>query len=363
MDTVKNPPSRQASFTRLVARLLHEFRRHYGWFATFLLIALLLNELYLFGTDLSRWDSLLISGALTFLVGIRLALNIPEIVEDVLMRLIHRRAINLDPDQFSTFKGKLEEQTSKYAHWSGVIIAVAVLVAFLIVFRLQAQILLMVLESLGGYIAGQFLGHAVSYGRLAHLLKKEGISIQVQPGHLDGVAGLKPIGDLYFYQAMLIAIPAVYLAIWWLIIPVWPRYTEWREPYVGLLAIILVIEFLAFLLPIWSFHTEMQNQKNGLLQEADGLSHEIVDLQSRLVQAKSDQERGELKERLALMTQRYWDIEKMPTWPVDIKVQRKFTFGNLGLFLPLLSRFLNIQTESGQKLWEEITRIFVTLFQ
>ena len=363
MDTRKDTPRKHSYFRGFGIRLLHEIRQRYSLIFALLVAALILNELYLFGTNFSDWDPLLISGALTFMIGIRLALNIPQIVAETLSRLVNRGSLNLDPNQLAEFKQKLEEQTTSYGQRGGLIISTAILLAFIIVFRLQRQIPLTILESLGGYVAGQFLGWAISYGRLGNLLREQGISIQAQPGHLDGAAGLKPVGDLYFLQAMIIAIPAAYLAVWWLIIPLWPRYMGWREPYIGLLAIILVIEFLAFLLPIWSFHTEMQEQKSELLKDADGLSHDIVELQRKLVSTQSEQERSELKERLALMTAWYWEIEKMPTWPVDIRVQRKFTFGNLGLFLPLFSRFLNIKTETGLKLWEEIGKIFVSLFQ
>ena len=219
------------------------------------------------------------------------------------------------------------------------------------------------METLGGYVAGQFLGRAVSYGRLGNFLHDEGIELQIQPGHLDGAAGFKPVGDLYFFQAMLVAIPATFLAVWWLIIPLFPHYMRWRESYIGLLAIMLVVEILAFLLPIWSFHNEMQKQKEELLKDADGLSHSIVELQSKLVTIQSDQELRELKDRLSLMTERYWSIEKMPTWPVDIKVQRKFTISNAGLFLPLAIRFLNTKTGVDHTVWEDIGKIFISLFQ
>jgi hypothetical protein len=39
-----------------------------------------------------------------------------------------------------------------------------------------------------------------SYGRLGHWLKKQEILVQVKPGYPDGVVGLKPVGDFYFFQ-------------------------------------------------------------------------------------------------------------------------------------------------------------------
>jgi hypothetical protein len=343
--------------------LQDEFYHHFSVFVIILLVALGINELSLFGTDIAQWDSLLISGALTFIIGIRLAFNIPSRAEAAITRLVNRGAIRLDPKELPEFWRKFEIKAKNYAQRGGVIIGAAVLVGFILAFRLRAQIPLTILEVLGGYVVGQFLGRAVSYGRLGLFLKEQGIPIQVQIGHLDGAAGLKPIGDLYFFQAMLVAIPAAFLAVWWLIIPVLPRYLRWRDTYIGLLAIVLIIEFLAFLLPIWYFHTEMQRQKTELLKKADGLSRSIVELQSRLVDAPTDNERSELKERLTLMVERYSAIEQLPTWPVDAKVQRKFTLSNVGLFLPLVSYFLNIKTTSGQGIWQEIGKILISFFQ
>ena len=66
------------------------------------------------------------------------------------------------------------------------------------------------------------------------------------------------MGDLFFYQALVIGLAATFLAIWWLIMPFFPAYMHWRDFYLGLLAIAIVFEMLAFLAPMWSFHTEMQ---------------------------------------------------------------------------------------------------------
>ena len=348
---------------RLGSWLHDQFYRHFSIFFIILLVALAINELSLFGTDFSQWDTLLISGALTFIIGIRLALNFPSKADQAISRLVNQGSIRLKPEKLPEFKRKFEIKADKYAQWCGVIIGAAVFIGFVLAFHLRTQIPLMILEVLGGYVAGRFLGMAVSYGRLGLFLKDEGIPIQVQIGHLDRAAGFKPIGDLYFFQAMLVAIPAAFLAVWWLIIPVMPRYLRWRDTYIGLLAIMLIIEFLAFLLPIWYFHTEMQRQKTELLKEADGLSRSIVKLQSRLVDAPTDKERGTLKERLSLMIERYSAIEQLPTWPVDANVQRKFTISNLGLFLPLVSYFLNIKTASGDGIWQQIGKIIVSLIQ
>jgi type VI protein secretion system component VasK len=135
---------------------------------------------------------------------------------------------------------------------------------------------------------------------------------------------------------MLAAIPALYLAVWWLLIPLWPntRYAHWRAPYLWLLALALMFEVLNFLVPIWSFHRAMQAQKTELLQTADQLSRRVVEIQAALADVQDEQAWKALKDQLPYLTQQFLDIETMSTWPLDSRIRRRFTLNNVGLFIP-----------------------------
>jgi hypothetical protein len=159
----------------------------------------------------------------------------------------------------------------------------------------------------------------------------------VQPSHVDGVAGLKPVGDFYFYQAMVAAIPAIFLAAWWFLFPIWPRdYSHWEESYLVLLSAAMMAEILAFLIPIWGFHRIMVSAKEKFLKDADRLSVEISELRRGKESDQHANSKKLLSEQIESKTQRYWAIENMPTWPVDIKTKRRFKLNNLLLFIPLL---------------------------
>jgi hypothetical protein len=296
--------------------------------------------------DLSRWDTMLISGLAAYIIAVRLAFEIPGKMEQTLVRLVKRGALVSEPKQLEDFKVDLEDRANRWARRGGLIVGGALLVAFLAAYRLSPPLDLTILEVFLGYVAGYYLGRMAAYGGLGRILKREGISLKVQPGHLDGAAGLKPIGDFYFFQAMLVAIPALYLAVWWLIIPLLPgdggMYIHWRDSYLGLLAIALTFEILSFFVPLWSFHREMQVQKVRWQEEADELSRQVARVQADLARSETVQQRNELKEQLSYMTQRYWDIEQLPTWPLDTKTRRRFTLNNLALFLPLLSEFIGV---------------------
>ncbi len=322
---------------------------HYAILAMLLLGALVANELVVFGIDVTGWDLMFVSGTVTFVAGLGLALQLTGRTEEMLTRLVDRGALTVTPEGLAALKVQLRQRSDQWASIAGILVAAAMLIAFVLAFgpdALGSQLFFTLASAAGGYVAGRFLGRAASYEGLGRLFKQHGVSLQVQPAHLDGAAGLKPIGDFLFFQAMLIAIPAAFLAIWWVLIPAMPqlaaRYWIWRDPYLGLLAIALAFELLAFIVPMWSFHEEMLDQKQNLLRTADGLSQRVAALQTALADATTDQDRKQLKDQLATLTDRYWAIEQMPTWPLDPSTRKRFTLNNVVLFIPLVSQLANV---------------------
>ena len=84
--------------------------------------------------------------------------------------------------------------------------------------------------------------------------------------------------------------------------------------------------------------------KPGQVQFEEGLHSGRVtnepDVRTRLVEAK----------------ERYAAIERLPTWPVDIRTRRRFGLNNLGLVLPLVGKLLG-----GTGLWKELSNILTNL--
>ena len=310
------------------------------------------------------WDMLLLSGFVTFIVGIALARSGQRRLEKMLDRLVHRGTLST-VEPLADIKNYLEQKVRWWQIRGGVVVAVLIFTVFL--FRVEmswgtprasslAQLGLF--ETAWASVAGVYLGRMVANGRVGWHLKSKSVSISVSPGHIDGAAGLKPVGDLCFYQATVVSLPGVFLAVWTFVIPAWPepalhaRYILWMHPYMALLAVALGIEVLAFLVPMWWFHREMRKQKEGLLTKADELSSAIVTMRAQLAGSRTSEERSELNERLSFKTKEYWDIEHMPTWPVDVSTIRKFTFRNALLMLPLVAEFSGLH-ESWVKLLQE----------
>ncbi len=148
---------------------------------------------------------------------------------------------------------------------------------------------------------------------------------------------------------MLLALPALYFAAWWLLIPLFGRYESWRSPYLSMLAITIVLEMLSFILPMWSFHNEMVLQKNVLLEDADKISREVAHDMDQLIAETDPEKRRQLQEHIDVLKKRYSAIEKMPTWPMDDPLRRRFAIRNFGLFTPLIGEALNL-TET----WDQV---------
>jgi len=143
--------------------------------------------------------------------------------------------------------------------------------------------------------------------------------------------------QVHFFQAMVTAIPAIFLAVWWFLFPVWhSNYSLWEDAYLILLSFAMMIEILAFLVPLWKFHKIMAGAKTRLLEDADKLGLEISDLQRGREPERHDGSGKLLHGRIEDKIQCYWAIENMPTWPVDMKTGRRFKFNNVLLFIPLL---------------------------
>jgi hypothetical protein len=301
----------------------------------------------------ASWDLLLLSGFALLIGGLALAGAVESRLVRMLDRLQRRGTIVL-PDgprvEGANMKRDLDREALDWVALGGLTVAACILGVFAYAVaqhwgepRGYSLIRLGFFEIFWGYIAGLELGRMCSYGSLGWFLKRQGASIQAVPGHIDGAGGLKPIGDFCFYQALVVALPALYLGIWTFLIPAWPdremraRYQEWTHPYMALLTVALALEILAFVVPMWWFHRAMSVEKERLLADADRISQRISALRQRLVNATTSSERKELEEELSFNTSRYWDIERMPTWPLDVTTLRKFTAQNAALALPLIA--------------------------
>jgi hypothetical protein len=321
-----------------------------------MLAGLVVAEVAVAGPRIRGGDVMLVTGVLAFVIGIDMARSIPARLHRAIKRLLDRNVLDMTPEGRSAFEERLEQRVRPWAFAGGLVVAVIILVAWLVVMSdLPAQgrrdrLWLVVFECLCGWVAGEKLGRMVAYGFFWRPLNRDGARLRLVAGHVDGAGGLKPLGDFFFYQSVTASIPAIFLAAWWWFIPLWPSLSGWRPTYLGLLVVAIAFEVLVFVLPMLSIHAAMREQKAELVSHTDQLSHTISSLQTRLREAGSADERQGMKDQIADLTEEYWRVQRTPTWPIDPSVRRRFSLNNLALFLPFLGYAVG-----GTAVWQQLS--------
>ena len=205
-------------------------RRHYLYVTVVTLVLLILNEFYAFGTYLPAWDWLFVSGWITFLLTFKATFLLPDKVDEVLSRLAASRVLDDSNNELGDFKQGLRESARGAARVGGVIVAAALALGWIVAKRgaLPFYLLTVLLEVVGAFLAGSFIGRAVSYSRLGQRLKSEGFSINVDPEYLERRRWASTYWPSVFLpvsacrcsrrlpRAVVVSNSFVWGAIWWL---------------------------------------------------------------------------------------------------------------------------------------------------
>ena len=339
-----------------LGRFPFDARTHFVGLLT--LIAYCAHQAVLFQSDFVAWDWRVISAFALLLIGIRVAARIDDLLSHALRRLCALGVITCSRDEFERLNRTLALRRRKWAPVWGLTIGLAIGLAFAAGWDWNLidnpwRLALLAVEAPIFYVAGYYIGWMVVQGGLARVLRTLGISYSVQPGHPDGAAGLRPLGDFFFRQAMLAGLPAAYVAFWLALLPyilVHPDFVTYSYPpsmvvfgkpillELILLPIFLFIAAAAFVWPMWAFHRVMVSQKRVLVPQADEIARRISGIQAELRRSTNSAPVKELKDRLAVDLKRFEELEGLPTWPVRKQIGRWFALQNLTLVVfPIIS--------------------------
>jgi len=198
---------------------------------------------------------------------------------------------------------------------------------------------------LGIWLVSARFGWAVATGVFALRLDRLGISITVTPGASDRAAGLRMLGDFYFFQALFVLVPALFMSFWMIAVEAewaiasgyWhcelPRFDcdphqrvgTWTSQFLALIAFdILVIFNPSVLLPGWLIGRKMKAATRTHVEPVvRRLEGEICDLRSQVFPSdREDQEADH--SRLGLfeeITRRATQLDRYrstPTWPMPL---------------------------------------------
>jgi hypothetical protein len=300
-------------------------------------------------------DPLFVSGCLVAIAGLWLARGQWDRFREMLVRLTDRGALESDgrpvePQRVDDMYNAVRDRAKRWGWYTGAALALVIASSFIAVKGVEGDVVVALGGSLvgavGGLLVGRKIGHMIACSFVRRSLAEHKISFRTKPGDIDGAAGLKPLGDYYLYQAILVAIPAAFLAGWSLIFlnDAWDRYYGgWREAYLWLLALAIAFEVSAFFAPLWRVHEEMKAQKRKAIEHADrDLSREIATARDELEQDLKSDRRTAVRDQLEQLTTSYRDIEAMPTWPLDRRLRRRLTVTNVLLLLPYIGRIADL---------------------
>lgn len=295
---------------------------------------------------------MLVTGVLAFVVAMEMAESIPERHRVALDRLVSRGVLTMTREAQGACLRQLEVRARKATSAGGPAMAAVMLVGWIVVTIHRAPLanpLLVVMKNpqavfdwFGAWFAGERTGQMIAYGTSWRLFKRGGIQWRLIPGHRDRAGGFKPAGDFFLYESGIGAIPAIYLTAWSLIFLSGSRHSDWLRLYIFLLITAIVVEVAAFFWPMRSIHALMQEQKILFQAHADRLSLEIDQLQQLLCERPSASERQQIKDSIADLADTCMRIDKVPTWPIDPSIRRRFGLSHIALLLPLITFVLSL---------------------
>lgn len=306
-------------------------------------LALTAREAYWHGSAFALWDWMLLSGLFVFLFGAYVAYSLPQRLERTLAGLIRRQVLVAHPGSIRDVNTALREERIRWRLVGGLVCSLAIALAYAAVLITSFsfdQLAFGILEAVIAFPAGRYLGAMAQCSTLSRALVRHGFEIVVRPTALDSAGGLEAIGHFFFLQASVVSLPALYLSVWLLLIPAFPRYEGWLLPYCGLLVVALIFTMLAFVLPVWAFHKEMQRQKDAYAARTDEIAGRVNTLNDKLMTTRDQEARRRLRAEVDAETKLYREIEAMPLWPVASATRRRFTINNTLLTFPLVVRGL-----------------------
>lgn len=340
-----------AAVDSLAGRIEDLVRGHFWPLMAAVAGVLVVDQTVFNGPQLRDWDWLLVSSVLTLVFGLRLGLELIGHVRPTLRRIAAPGALEGDPDELADL---VDSRAAVAARTWGLAIAALIFAAYTWVYlgrgTFFSRFELVLLAAAGGYLGGRVIGQMMAVSSMGRIIEcDDRWAIRPQVSSLDGAAGLAPVGAFYLRQASVLFIPAAFLAIWWVMIPLltsfglYPSWLNWRTPYLVLLPVALILEVIGFVGPMMSFHRQMKDFRDSHLVAVDAdVSKRLAEIEPLLGSTHDPDERRALKDEIAVLKERYASATQCPTWPIDRRVRRRFSINNAVLLVPLVGKLLGL---------------------
>ena len=165
-----------------------------------------------------------------------------------------------------------------------------------------------------------------------YIRKLTTFDLNIQPLHPDNCGGLKPIGNLCFYNAFTLIPATFWLAIWSLS---WGHYCPQYFPNYSAIGLVILIGLVIFVIgvmfsffyPLYVIHKSMVDKKIDHMKAVNEIANKIdTTLKSITKNVKNlDKDKGDkFLADIKYLKDVYNITEKFPVWPFDIKIKIKF---------------------------------------
>ena len=183
-----------------------------------------------------------------------------------------------------------------------------------------------ILYNLVGLVIGLMAWRMLIVGLYIWQIGKK-FDLKLQSGHPDECGGLEPLGIICLWNALITTIPAIFLGFWIFVGPSIRGYAHWKPFHLTLLPVPIAFALISFVLPMYSVHQIMEEKRDEMLDDLDRLGFEIdligSDLMDPILNLTLEQREEKdklLKMKLAL----YEEKKKIPLWPVNSSLIKKF---------------------------------------
>ena len=167
-----------------------------------------------------------------------------------------------------------------------------------------------------------------------------------QLGHPDNCGGLEPLGNLCLWNALILALPGVFLGGWIILGP----STKYDDIYTSLFYKLLLIPMswaaISFFLPLWSVHQILLAKREAIRLHLDQLGRSIDQMAHQMLDRAHELEPDEsekMAKKLELMRQTYQQNKDYPVWPFNYEILKKQALSQIvqvlsltGLVKPIL---------------------------
>jgi hypothetical protein len=197
--------------------------------------------------------------------------------------------------------------------------------------------------TVAAFAAGLAIWRMWVVGRAVYALG-ERFELRLQLGHPDGCGGFEPLGNVSLWNALILAVPGAFLG-WWIFVGWWAEgaasgafLARWIPLYSGLAVVVVALAIGTFLAPLWNIHRAMARSADQLRADIEKRGRQIDALARELVVAEDDltpEERERKAKDLELQQSIFRANERIPTWPIDLRMLLKFGSSQIVPFLGL----------------------------